>query len=187
MKRLAALSLSALVCFCGVAFGQMAPIGLPTLNLKDIGGNPAACLPAGEGPVSMQGAMVGAMDSDFPPNEWAIVLQDTVLPAVLKPGECVTYRQTLKGYAQKGLDKPLKSGETYMFTILNTDSEGHWATRLHVAVFCIEQRPDGSRKFLSYVPHEDGSGTYPACGKYIGWKPAPDGIIPPGYKAPDSQ
>ena len=176
-------SLIVALCAAGVAYGQDAPIGPPTLAIKDIGGQPAACLPAGEPPLEMLGVTVATLDGDWPPDEWAMVLQDGAKPIVLKAGECVSYRQALPGYKQEGADKPLKVGETYGFAIRRTNSLAHWAEGLHLGVFCIEQQPGGPRRYLAYVQHEDGSGSYPPCGRYIGWKPAADGIVPPGYPA----
>jgi hypothetical protein len=187
MRLSASLPLIVTLCASGVALAQDAPIGLPTLIIKDVKGLPAACLPSGEAPVEMQGVGVGTLEGDWPSKEWAIVLQDHAKPIVLKAGECVTYRQTLPGYKQVGADQPLEVGETYAFSIVRTNSSLHWTDRLHLGVFCIDQQPGGSRRYLPYVQHDDGSAAYPSCGRYIGWKPAADGIVPSGYPSTTRQ
>lgn len=128
--------------------------------------------------------MVATLGGDWPPDEWAIVLQDKAKPVVLKAGECVTYRQTLPGYKQMGRDRPLRTGETYGFAVSSrTKRATHldWAEGLYLGVFCVDQQPGRPRRYLPYVQHDDGSADYPSCGKYIGWEPGAGGIIPPGY------
>jgi|GEM_PF-3056751 len=128
--------------------------------------------------------MVATLDGDWPPEQWGIKLNAGHLPMTLKPGQCVRYHQSLPGYAQEGRDLPLKDGETYGFAMRRMHSEGHWADGLYLSVFCLERGADGKRHVRPYIQHEDESTTYPTCGRYIGWKPAPDGIMPPGYSPP---
>ena len=138
-----------------------------------------ACLPADVGNrVSLQMAAVSEINASWPPKEWAIELLPGANPRVLRPSECVTYGQALKGYKEVGGSRPLQVGKTYGFAILGAGPTGSRADGRRVGIFCVQQRADGRHAYLPYVDHPDGTTTYPACGRYLGNPPAADGIVP---------
>lgn len=165
------------------ATGQDAPKGLPSLTIKQAGNAPVACLPLTNEPLPLLGAAVGPLDGEWPPDEWAMVRQPNAKPHVLRPGECLSYGMTLTGYRQEGGGHPLMPGATYQFIVRSGDKPSRWDDGLFLGVFCIEQQDDGSRLILPYVLHDDGTASYPRCGRYIGWKAAPNSFIPPDYPA----
>ncbi|ULU25264.1 hypothetical protein [Dyella terrae] len=183
MKRFCLISIALWVVIARNAAGQDAPKGLPSLTIKQADNVPAACLPIHNEALPLLGAAVGPLDGEWPPEEWAIVRQPSGKAFILKPGECITYGATLNGYRQEGGGHPLVAGATYEFIVRSGDKPSRWDEGLFLSVFCIEQQADGSRRILPYVLHDDGTATYPRCGRYIGWKAAPNSFIPSDYPA----
>ncbi|MGO4326962.1 hypothetical protein AB4Z48_22955 [Cupriavidus sp. 2TAF22] len=153
----------------------------PSLDIKQMGDIPVACLPKeASTSIGLQVAAVAEIASGWPPKEWAIELMPGMKPLILRPGDCVFYGRPLRGYKEIGGSKPLEAGNTYGFAFRQTGQTGS----RYVGIFCVQPRPDGHRVFLSYVDHPDGTTTYPACGRYIGNPPAADGIVPPDTPQP---
>ncbi|WP_144240761.1 hypothetical protein [Dyella japonica] len=158
--------------------------GLTPLAIRQVGKAPVACLAPDDEPFTLAAVAVVGLDDIWPPRPWALTLRDGAMPITVKPGKCVSYRANLVGYKQVGGDRHLEIGETYAFTMRRTGEDQDPGHALRVGLFCIEQSAGKARQFLPYNFHADGSVTYPRCGKYVGRKAAPDGVIPHDYPAP---
>ncbi|MBN3787355.1 hypothetical protein [Burkholderia sp. Ac-20353] len=176
---------SCLFMGCAIVGRAETPIWPSALDIKQTGDVPAACLPKDAGAsIALQAAAVAEIASSWPPKEWAIEHIPGSPPFIVHPGECITYRQVLTGYRDIGGSKPLKVGNTYGFAFSQAGRGGQQTGSRFVGTFCVQQRPHGHRAFLPYVDHPNGTTTYPACGRYIGNPPAPDGIVPPDTPKP---
>ncbi|RDS79732.1 hypothetical protein DWU98_16845 [Dyella monticola] len=169
-----------LICLYG---GANAASSLPNrLDLRQIDGLPAGCLPKDYGDViKLDRAYIVPQipvgkGTDF---RWSLEREQDAMPVRLRPGNCVVFGRPLKGYEYErhgGTQWVL--GQTYVLVVERIDEPGIRGRLNYVGAFCVMHQPDKELAFVPYIDHADGTTTYPACGRRIGGPPAPDGFRP---------
>jgi hypothetical protein len=188
MKPMPAMKLcTVIVCFLLItsALGGGASAcaeGVKQLSVREIAGAPAGCLPENEGKsIKLERVLVG---DDYAENAesqylWAIELIPGAKPLTLRPGECVAFGKPIEGYRQVRELRPLEEGKTYGFAFHELDDQiKDFVDKTYLGYFCVQRATNGRLTYLPYVEHQDGTITYPTCGRYIGGAPAKDGIVP---------
>ena len=154
------------------------------LTIKQVGDMPVACLPQDANPIRLYGVSVAAMDSEWPPDEWAVVHASGKKSRMLKPGECITYNEPLPGYQQAGGGKPLAVGKIYGFAFRSENNIPHSASGIYMGEFCIELRPDGHRNVHVLLNIDDDDGNAIFCSKYADRPSNVNGIDSSDARAP---
>lgn len=170
-------------------YASATSIGSVPINIRQILGLPAACLPEDQAEsIALQSASVSEVPEAIvaPPNgwpsplqRWAIYLEPGAKPLILRPGECIVFGKPVAGYKQNGETYPLEPGKTYSFGLRRGDRGNRWIPDLYSGSFCVTRSPDGTQEYLPYIHHSNGTMTYPSCGRYAGLPAAPDGFNPP--------
>ena len=128
-------------CCAGVpSFGPI------ELTIKQIDGNPAACLPMedsqGNQPVPI--IRMGVWRSTGPTSTeiyWGVEIPKTSPPLILRRGECITYGQTVDGGTVSTPKKPLIPGVSYAFSLI---PGGKGYGPVYGAAFCIKKNGNQS-------------------------------------------
>lgn len=160
------------------------------IDIREIGGNPAACLPSTHGaPFQLQSAyLVESQQTGEEANQWALDLEPNGKPAMLRPGDCVVFGTSITGYSEKRGIKQLEEGKTYTFVLQRGGQFKRWWNPNYIGSFCVNRLPNQQMAYPQYIHHPDGTTTYPPCARrQIGGPPAPDGISPPRIVRPWEQ
>lgn len=116
------------------------------MDIKQIDGKPAACLPVNNdrGPDTIQIKMVGVGRSTGPVSPvityWGLEVPADAKPFSLRRGECLVYGQTIEGANVTTPPKPLDFNKSYDFAVIQA---GKSAGPVYDAVFCVLKLPDG--------------------------------------------
>lgn len=149
------------------------------LDIKQISDAPAACLPKDGQRILLQSAYtMENTPQTKSTHRWKIEHVNDSKAKTLHPGECVIFGKPIDGYQQSDTLK-LEDGKTYVFVLERGDRQHAFSSSKYVGAFCVSRTPTGERAYLPYLYHQDGTVTYPSCGRYIGHPPAADGIVPP--------
>lgn len=118
------------------------------LIIKQIDGNPAACLPMedsrGNQPVPI--IAMGVWRSTGPTSTeiyWGVEIPKTSPPLILRRGECITYGQSVDGGTIDAPKRPLIPGVSYAFSLIPA---GNGSGQVYAAAFCIKK--NGSKSIV---------------------------------------
>ena len=137
LSNLIALGAITLTAGCAGATSR----GPIELIIKQIDGNPAACLPMedsrGNQPVPI--IAMGVSRSTGPTSTeiyWGVEIPKTSPPLILRRGECITYGQSVDGGTIDTPKKPLIPGVSYAFSLIPA---GSGSGPVYAAAFCIKK------------------------------------------------
>ena len=116
------------------------------LIIKQIDGNPAACLPMedSEGNQPVQIISMGVWRATGPISAeeyWGVSIPPTSPPLTLRRGECVIYGQSVDGGIIDTPKKPLIPGVSYAFSLI---PGGSGSGPVYGAAFCIKKNGNES-------------------------------------------
>ena len=111
------------------------------LTVKQIDGNPAACLPMEDsrGSQPVQIISIGVWRATGPTSTetyWDVTIPATSPPLTLRRGECITYGQSIDGGVIDAPKKPLSPGVSYAFSLIPA---GSGSGQVYAASFCIKK------------------------------------------------
>ncbi|VWB07752.1 lipoprotein [Burkholderia lata] len=144
--------LACLLCLSRAMATSEAPI---ELEIKQIDGNPAACLPLNDERAEsvIQIRTVGVARPTGPASPdvtyWWFDVPAEAKPVYLKRGECLVYGQRVNGAIVRTPPKPLDLNRTYYISIIPGGDSGP----VYSAAFCTLKRPGGGVNIA--VPQND--------------------------------
>ncbi|WP_241014688.1 hypothetical protein [Burkholderia sp. Ac-20379] len=146
-----------IAAYCASAPVAHATSTMPlALEIRQIGGKPAACLPASDAaadPVRIR--YVGVSRSTGPASPsviyWDVRIPDDAPPVTLRRGECIVYGQTLPGATVRTPPKPLDADRFYGFGIMPAGSYGP----TYDGGFCLLTQPGGGVRLATPRKDED--------------------------------
>ncbi len=115
------------------------------LDIKQIDGKPAACLPmsdeVGSDPIQVRGVDVDRRTGPVSPvvMYWALEIPASAKPVYLKPGECLVYGQTVAGAIVHVQPKTLDVNKFYSVSIVPGGDYGP----VYSSSFCVLKQADG--------------------------------------------
>lgn len=128
------------------------------LDIRQIDGKPAACLPAsddtGSDPIQIRGVGVTRQTGPVSPvvTYWELEVPERAPPVYLKRGECLVYGQTVAGAVVRAAPRALDINKFYSISILPGGDHGP----VYGSVFCVIRQAGGR------CPHCDaGAGREP--------------------------
>lgn len=126
-----------------VGYATAASHGPIELEVKQIGKQPAACLPLkdsrGDQPVPI--VSVGVWRATGPnsvEDEWEVTIPATSAPLTLERGACVVYGQKIDGAIVETQPRRLESGASYAISFVPIENGPSYSV-----AFCIKRTPDG--------------------------------------------
>ncbi|AVR26647.1 hypothetical protein [Burkholderia thailandensis] len=132
--------------------------GALLLDIKEVDGKPAACIPTNdeEFETVVQLDFIGVSRSTGPTtpgiNYWEAQVPTHAKPVYLKRGECIVYGQYIEGARVDTPPKPLDVGKTYYFAII---PRGEAPGPVYGAGFCVLKRTGGGTQIVQPTKDND--------------------------------
>lgn len=133
---------SAVACISSLVFTACAVAtshGPIRLDIRQIDGKPAACLPAsddtGSDPIQIRGVDVTRQTGPVSPvvTYWALEVPGSAPPVYLKRGECLVYGQTVAGAVVRAAPRALDINKFYSISIVPGGDYGP----VYSSAFCV--------------------------------------------------
>jgi hypothetical protein len=132
------------------------------LEIRQIDGKPAACLPmsddVGSDPIQIRGVGVSRRTGPVSPAViyWDLDVPANAQPMYLKRGECVVYGQTVAGAIVNTPPKTLDVNKYYGFTIIPAGDD---AGPVYSSVFCVLKQADGGIRIAAPAKGQNPCGS----------------------------
>ncbi|KFX62406.1 hypothetical protein KBK24_0128565 [Burkholderia sp. K24] len=139
------IAIGCLSCWLCVSHAMATSHGPIPLDIKQIDGKPAACLPmsdeVGSDPIQVRGIDVDRRTGPVSPvvMYWALEIPASAKPVYLKPGECLVYGQTVAGAIVHVQPKTLDVNKFYSVSIVPGGDYGP----VYSSSFCVLKQADG--------------------------------------------
>ncbi|WP_434107970.1 hypothetical protein [Paraburkholderia caffeinilytica] len=136
-------------CLC-VAHALAMSHGPIRLDIKQVDGKPAACLPMsddlGSDPIQIHGVGVSRATGAVSPDViyWDMEVPASAQPVYLKRGECLVYGQNVAGAVAYTQPKTLDIDKFYGFSIIPGGDYGP----VYSSVFCVLKQADGGVRII---------------------------------------
>ncbi|MNR19668.1 hypothetical protein D3C85_1364750 [compost metagenome] len=149
------------------------PWGIPGgAIVNEIDGKPSICVPE-QARESVAVHSISVSESQLHKGErltmWQVELEPEVTPALLRPGDCITYGEKLPGYKQLVSARFLQVAVDYYARInLVVANPTRQSIIFYDAVFCVGQKIGGGLHYHQYKYERDGKVVKPACGDDFG-------------------
>ncbi|OXJ26220.1 hypothetical protein CFB82_34105 [Burkholderia sp. HI2714] len=156
---------SAVACISSLVFTSCAVAtshGPIRLDIRQIDGKPAACLPAsddtGSDPIQIRGVGVTRQTGPVSPvvTYWALEVPESAPPVYLKRGECLVYGQTVAGAVVRAAPRALDINKFYSISILPGGDYGP----VYGSAFCVIRQAGGGVRIAT--PGQEGNPCAPA-------------------------
>ncbi|WP_254602209.1 hypothetical protein [Burkholderia lata] len=132
------------------------------LDIRQIDGKPAACLPesddTGSDPIQIRGVGVTRQTGPVSPvvTYWELEVPERAPPVYLKRGECLVYGQTVAGAVVRAAPRALDINKFYSISILPVGDYGP----VYGSAFCVIRQAGGSVRIAT--PGQEGNPCAPA-------------------------
>lgn len=127
------------------------------LDIRQIDGKPAACLPAsddtGSDPIQIRGVDVTRQTGPVSPvvTYWALEVPGSAPPVYLKRGACLVYGQTVAGAVVRAAPRALDINKFYSISIVPGGGYGP----VYSSAFCVIRQAGGGVRIAT--PGQEGS------------------------------